>query len=165
MSVDSRFFEHAIDAGLLSTIEPGLAITAASFSALRPLFKSMKERSLPTFRPSGYGRTKHSNNSMSDRKTGWSHRAGRSRVSFEDQKGFRVFDNTGSRTNTIIATTPRFGLESDQYSNDGNTLNRVESQGSLVEHHQFELARIWAPPYSGKGVMMTRAVNVTENDK
>ncbi|KEQ70495.1 hypothetical protein M436DRAFT_9767, partial [Aureobasidium namibiae CBS 147.97] len=39
LSVGSGFFKHAIDAGLLSVVEPGLAITAASLSALRPLFK------------------------------------------------------------------------------------------------------------------------------
>ncbi|KAI4730665.1 hypothetical protein E4T49_01604 [Aureobasidium sp. EXF-10728] len=158
LSVDAGFFKHAIDAGLLSIAEPGLAITAASLSALRPLFKSMVEKTLPSFFPTGYGRTKHSIASNSNRHTNRSHRATRSHVTYADQKGFQVFDNTASRTHTIIAS-PR--IEMDEFSNDDNTLNRASSQGSLVEQHMYETARTWVPPYSGKGVMMTRAVDVT----
>ncbi|KAH0075604.1 hypothetical protein KCU96_g14654, partial [Aureobasidium melanogenum] len=43
----SKFFTTAVDAGLLSIVEPGLAITAASLCALRPLFLSMVEKTLP----------------------------------------------------------------------------------------------------------------------
>jgi hypothetical protein len=162
LSVDTGFFKHAIDAGLLSVVEPGLAITAASGSALRPLFKSMVEKTLPSFFHTGYGRTKHSIASNSKRHTSRSHRATRPRTSFEDQKGFQVFDNTTSRTQTIIATSPR--IEMDEFSNDCNdTLHRASSQGSLVEQHMYGSANTWVPPYSGKGVMMTRAVNVTEH--
>ncbi|KAI5194974.1 hypothetical protein E4T38_09286 [Aureobasidium subglaciale] len=159
LSVDAGFFKHAIDAGLLSVVEPGLAITAASLSALRPLFKSMVEQTLPTFFHTGYGRTKNSTAGNSKRRR--SHRVTRSRASFEDQKGFQVFDNSTSRTHTVIATSPR--IEMDELSNDDITLNRQSSQGSLVEQHMYETARTWVPPYSGKGVMMTRAINVTEH--
>ena len=162
LSVDKEFFKHAIDAGLLSVVEPGLAITAASLSALRPLFKSMVEKTLPSFFHTGYGRTKHSIASDSKRHTSRSNRITRPRTSFEDQKGFQVFDNATSRTHTVIATSPR--IEMDEFGNDDNhTLHRASSQGSLVEQHMYETARTWVPPYSGKGVMMTRAVNVTEH--
>ncbi|THY18507.1 hypothetical protein D6D01_07263 [Aureobasidium pullulans] len=162
LSVDARFFKHAIDAGLLSVVEPGLAITAASLSALRPLFKSMVEKTLPSFFHTGYGRTKHSNASNSRRRTG-THRATKSHVSFAEQKGFQVFDNAGSRTHTIIATIPRseHQTEMDELSVEDHTLQREGSQGSLVEQHAYETARTWVPPYSGKGVMMTRAINVS----
>lgn len=59
---------------------------------------------------------------------------------------------------TIIAS-PRF--EMDDLSHKDCTLG-TSSQGSLVEEHVYETARTWVP-YSGKGVIMTRAVNVTEH--
>ncbi|KAK6001916.1 hypothetical protein QM012_002406 [Aureobasidium pullulans] len=149
----AKFFTHAVDAGLLSVVEPGLAITAASLSALRPLFLSMKEKTLPSIF------SKHSASSNSKRHTTRSHRVSRSRASFTDQKGFQVFDNATSRTETVIAS-PRFEL--DDLGNEDNAMNRTSSQGSLVEQHVYETARTWVP-YSGKGVMMTRAVNVTEH--
>lgn len=149
----AKFFTHAVDAGLLSVVEPGLAITAASLSALRPLFLSMKEKTLPSIF------SKHSASSNSKRHTSRSNHISRSRASFSDQKGFQVFDNAKSRTETVIAS-PRF--EMADLSIDNNTLNRTSSQGSLVEQHVYETARTWTP-YSGKGVMMTRAVNVTEH--
>jgi hypothetical protein len=153
LSVDKGFFKHAIDAGLLSVVEPGLAITAASLSALRPLFKSMIEKTLPSFFHTGYSRTKEStaDNKINAR-----------RSIREDQKGFQVFDNAASRTHTVIATSPT--IEMDEFGNDDSrALHRASSQGSLVEQHTYKTARTWVPPYSGKGVMMTRAVNVTEH--
>lgn len=150
----SKFFTHAVDAGLLSVVEPGLAITAASLSALRPLFLSMEEKTLPSIF------SKNTASSNSKRQNSRSKRVSRSRASFGDQKGFQVFDNATSRTETVIAS-PRFEL--DDLGNDNNTLNKTSSQGPLVEQHVYETARTWVPPYSGKGVMMTRAVNVTEH--
>jgi hypothetical protein len=156
-----KFFDHAIDAGLLSVVEPGLAITAASLSALRPLFKSMVEKSLPSFF-SGYSKSKHSTASNSKRHTSRSHRGIPPRTSFDDQKGFQVFDNAVSGNHIVIATSPT--IEMDELSHDGsNTLDKTSSQGSLVEQHVYGNARTWVPQYSGKGVMMTRAVDVTEH--
>ncbi|KAH0353024.1 hypothetical protein KCU81_g1554, partial [Aureobasidium melanogenum] len=154
----SNFFTTAVDAGLLSIVEPGLAITAASLCALRPLFLSMVEKTLPYISRSGSNRTKNSAMGTCRRHGSRSQHASRSRLSFADHKGFQVFDNATSRLETIIAS-PRF--EMVDLGNDDNALHRTSSQGSLVEQHAYETARTWVPPYSGKGVMMTRAVKVT----
>jgi hypothetical protein len=156
IQVNSGFFKHAVDTGLLSVVEPGLAIIASSLSALRPLFKSMVERSLPSYFQSGYGKSKNSSGVNSVKRT---HRGTRCRASIEDQKGFRLFEDTASTR--ICTITTGAATELDDLSNDDASLTREGNQGLLVGQDGFNMSRSWAPKYSGNGVLMTRAVDVS----
>ena len=148
----AHFFKQSAKFALYSIFEPGLGIAAVNFATLRPLFKTVLERTLPTFVTARY-RTKDATD-MSQR------RQGRSHISYEDQKGFQLFDLSDSRTHTIIATTPRLDIinEYELSREDESYLNRSASQKSLVGQHTT--SRPWAP--HGSGVVMTRQVDISQ---
>ncbi|KAJ9624889.1 hypothetical protein H2203_004839 [Taxawa tesnikishii (nom. ined.)] len=161
LSVDDHFFRHALDAGLWSVVEPGLGITAASLSALRPLFRSMKDKTVFT-------RTKQTSNPDQKRIT-------RSNVSYQDQKGFQLFENPDSWTRTMITTgTGRKNLSAinemqdlepvlpdtdSQNSQPGPLLERNVSQKSLVDRSTGGWTRV-----ERAGVTVTRRFDISSSE-
>jgi hypothetical protein len=137
----AHFFDNAINTALVSIVEPGLAITAASLGTLRPLFQAVAEKtSLPSWQSSG---TKYSAKSAHQKETNAS--GGSSRTTI------------GSRT---MQTDTDSMTELDTIEHGQVVTGRPEStrsQSSLLDH---EGQNDWTT-YDGKGVMMTRQVRVS----
>lgn len=140
----AHYFTNVVNTALVSIVEPGLAITAASLGTLRPLFQAVAEKtSLPSWQSSN---SKYSARSAHQKEHNSS--GGRSRTTI------------GSRT---MQTDLDSMTELDTIENDQVVMGRSESrrshrsQSSLLDH---EHQNAWMT-YDGKGVMMTRQIRVS----
>jgi hypothetical protein len=137
----AHYLTNAINTGLVSVVEPGLAITAASLGTLRPLFHAVAEKtSLHSWQSSN---SKHAARSAHTKESNSS--GGLSRTTI----GAKTM-----RTDTDSMT------ELDTIEHGQVVMGRPEStrsQSSLLDHEGQDA---W-PTYDGKGVMMTRQVRVS----
>jgi hypothetical protein len=148
VSDQAHYFENAINTALVSIVEPGLAITAASLGTLRPLFQAVVERTSP----SSWHSSRNSNNKSAARS------AYQKEHNASGGRSQNTFGGTtlGSRT---MQTDTDSMTELDTIEH-GQVVDRPESrisQSSLLDH---EDQNEWTT-YDGKGVMMTREVRVS----
>lgn len=143
VSDQAHYFSNAINTALVSIVESGLAITAASLGTLRPLFQAVAEKtSLPSSWQSS--NSKYSAKSAQPKKPNTSS-GGLSRITI------------GSRT---LQKDSDSMTELDTIEHDQVVTGRPESQRSqrsLLDHEDQDA---WTT-YDGKGVMMTRQIRVS----
>lgn len=149
VSDQAHYFENAINTALVSIVEPGLAITAASLGTLRPLFQALAERTSPSsWQSSRSGNSKSAARSAYQKEHNAS--GGRSQNTF----GGTTLGSRNMQTDTDSMT------ELDTIEHGQVVMDRPESrisQSSLLDH---EDQNEWTT-YDGKGVMMTRQVRVS----
>ncbi|KAI4724979.1 hypothetical protein E4T49_07319 [Aureobasidium sp. EXF-10728] len=138
----AHYLTNAINTGLVSIVEPGLAITAASLGTLRPLFQLVAEKtSLASWQSSN---SKYAARSSPSKE--YSSSGGRSRTTI----GARSMP-TDTDSMTELDT-----IKHGQVVMGGRP-ESTRSQSSLLDH---EDQSAWTT-YEGKGVMMTRQVRVS----
>lgn len=141
VSDQAHYFTNAINTGLVSIVEPGLAITAASLGTLRPLFQVVAEKtSLPSWQSSNSKYAARSANPKEYNASG-----GLSRTTI------------GART---MQTDTESMTELDTIKHDQVVTGRPESQRSQSSLLDHEGQDSWTT-YDGKGVMMTRQIRVS----
>jgi hypothetical protein len=137
----AHYFTNVVNTALVSIVEPGLAITAASLGTLRPLFQAVAERtSLPSWQSSN---SKYSARSAHQKEHNSS--GGLSRTTI------------GART---MQTDTDSMTELDTIEHGQVAMGRPESQisqSSLLDHEGQDE---WTT-YDGKGVMTTRQIRVS----
>lgn len=141
VSDQAHYFSNAINTGLVSIVEPGLAITAASLGTLRPLFQVVAERtSLPSWQSSNSKYAARSAQPKESKAPG-----GLSRTT------------VGTRT---MQTDIDSMTELDTIKHGHVVMGRPESQRSQSSLLDHEGQTSWTA-YDGKGVMMTRQIRVS----
>jgi hypothetical protein len=136
----AHYFTNVVNTALVSIVEPGLAITAASLGTLRPLFQAVAEKTLPSWQSSNSKYSARSTHQKEHNSSG-----GRSRTTI------------GART---MQTDTDSMTELDTIEHGQVAMGRPESQisqSSLLDHEGQDE---WAT-YDGKGVMMTRQIHVS----
>jgi hypothetical protein len=136
----AHYFDNAINTALVSIVEAGLAITAASLGTLRPLFQAVAEKtSLHSWQSSNNSRSAKSAQHKDHNSSGLSGTTVGSRARQTD---------TDSMT------------ELDTLEHDRVVMSRAastRSERSLLDHEDQDE---WTT-YDGKGVMKTREVRVS----
>jgi hypothetical protein len=136
----AHYFDNAINTALVSIVEAGLAITAASLGTLRPLFQAVAEKtSLHSWQSSNNSRSAKSAQQKDHNSSGFSGTTVGSRARQTD---------TDSMT------------ELDTLEHDRVVMSRAastRSERSLLDHEDQDE---WTT-YDGKGVMKTREVRVS----
>ncbi|KAG9780594.1 hypothetical protein KCU75_g5371, partial [Aureobasidium melanogenum] len=141
VSDQAHYFSNAINTGLVSVVEPGLAITAASLGTLRPLFQVVAEKtSLASWQSSN---SKYAARSAHPKESNAS--GGLSRTTI------------GART---MPTDTDSMTELDTIEHGQVVMGRPESQRSQSSLLDHEGQNAWTT-YDGKGVMMTRQIRVS----